>query len=474
MQASNAPSKVQIPFADSGPKNTIPVASQVGVTPGAASFTTGFPPLTMTPLVAGGVPPYGQDMNGILNAITAIQQWQSAGGSFKYDAAWSSANAGYPQGAYLVRADNTGFWFNTVDGNTTNPDTGGAGWVPGYNYGISAVAGLTNANVTLTPAQYSNPVVTLAGTLTGNVQIIFPATLQQWVIVNNTAGGNFSVTCKTAAGTGVVVARGTSQAVYGDGANINAVGVIPGQLSGGQCRLSVASVTSLVLSPYNGNTIIINGAPRQIPSGGVTVTNSGVTANSLRYVYAYMSGSTMTLEVVTTGHSTGTDGVEIKTGDPSRSLVGMIYSNASSQFVDTPSSRQCLSWFNRRSINGSATNSSNASTASSTPAPIAGYQVDFLSWADESVFASVSGTATTSGANQTITSFINIDVTTNGGPAFSLLSPSTGLIQGGFALNFCKDVTEGRHSAYLLGRITSGGTGTWLADQCQLVLEIRG
>lgn len=39
-----------------------------------------------TPLVAGGVPPYGQDMTGILYTITIIQQWQSAGGSFKYDA----------------------------------------------------------------------------------------------------------------------------------------------------------------------------------------------------------------------------------------------------------------------------------------------------------------------------------------------------------------------------------------------------
>lgn len=472
MQASNAPSKVQIPFADSGPKNTIPVASQVGVTPGAASFTTGFPPLTMTPLVAGGVPPYGQDMNGILNAITAIQQWQSAGGSFKYDAAWSSANAGYPQGAYLVRADNTGFWFNTVDGNTTNPDTGGAGWVPGYNYGISSIAGLTNANVTLTPAQYSNPVVTLAGTLTGNVQIIFPPTLQQWVIVNNTAGGNFSVTCKTAAGTGVVVARGTNQAVYGDGTNINAVGVTASQLSGGQCRLSVASTTSLVLSPYNGNTIIINGAPRQIPSGGVTVTNSGVTANSLRYVYAFMSGANMALEVVATGHSTGADGVEIKTGDPSRSLVGMIYSNASSQFVDTATARQCLNWFNRRSLNCYVFSGASFNFTSSVGAEVSTtLRASFLSWADEATTAAISGYVSVSTG-----SIANVQVSIDGsatlvGGSFSVFPPSGGG-QGGYSSTACLTLAEGLHNSQIWSAVAGGATGT-LQNTVNTV-EVRG
>lgn len=76
MQASNIPSKVPLPFANSGTKNAIPTASQIGVTPGAASLTDGFPPLTMTPLASGGVPPAGADFNGILNLITAIQQWQ--------------------------------------------------------------------------------------------------------------------------------------------------------------------------------------------------------------------------------------------------------------------------------------------------------------------------------------------------------------------------------------------------------------
>lgn len=128
MQASNAPSKIVLPWANSGTKNTIPVPSQISVTPGAASFTDGFPPLTFTAPSAGGVPPFGADFNGIFNAITAILRWQSGGGMFQYDATWSSDNSGYPKGAILLKANESGFWVNTTDNNTTDPDTGGAGW----------------------------------------------------------------------------------------------------------------------------------------------------------------------------------------------------------------------------------------------------------------------------------------------------------------------------------------------------------
>lgn len=129
MLASQTPTKTPVAFAASGSRRTIPVPSQVGTTPGAASFTTGFPPLTFLPTAAGGVPPAGVDFNGILNAITAQLRWQNAGGLFKHDADFSSAVGGYPKGALLLTAGADGLWLNTDDENTTNPDTGGAGWV---------------------------------------------------------------------------------------------------------------------------------------------------------------------------------------------------------------------------------------------------------------------------------------------------------------------------------------------------------
>ncbi|MCH4572267.1 gp53-like domain-containing protein [Achromobacter xylosoxidans] len=158
MQASNAPSKSAVPFAQSGTKNTIPVASQIGVTPGAASFTDGFPPLTMTPLAAGGVPPYGADFNGILNFLSAAMRWGQAGAGYSYDAAFSTAIGGYPKGSLVRQAAGNGYWLSLVDNNTTNPDTGGAGWVD-MGAGIATTAqaqALTDDTVLITPKKLAD------------------------------------------------------------------------------------------------------------------------------------------------------------------------------------------------------------------------------------------------------------------------------------------------------------------------------
>ncbi|WP_250534937.1 hypothetical protein [Caballeronia sp. AZ10_KS36] len=86
MRLTDSPPPVTVPFAQNGSRNGIPVPSQVSVTKGAASFTDGFPPLTMTSPLKGGIPPLGQDMNGILFVLSQIARWLMAGGSLAYDA----------------------------------------------------------------------------------------------------------------------------------------------------------------------------------------------------------------------------------------------------------------------------------------------------------------------------------------------------------------------------------------------------
>jgi hypothetical protein len=96
--------------------------------------------LCSTPIAAGGVPPSGADFNGILNAITAAVRWSNAGGQYAYDSAFSTAIGGYPKGALIARSGYDGYWQNTVENNTSNPDAGGAGWISlngqGGDYGI--------------------------------------------------------------------------------------------------------------------------------------------------------------------------------------------------------------------------------------------------------------------------------------------------------------------------------------------------
>lgn len=133
MQSSNTPSRIPLPFASdvSALKNTIPENSADAPNPNNASYQLGFPPITMLPIESGGLPFYGQDMNGILNALSSAARWANAGGLYKYDATFANDTnvGGYPKGALLIKAGLGGFWFNTVENNTSNPDTGGAGWV---------------------------------------------------------------------------------------------------------------------------------------------------------------------------------------------------------------------------------------------------------------------------------------------------------------------------------------------------------
>lgn len=133
MQDSNIPVKFVIPFANGAGApyiRTIPVNSQIGVNAGYASLTDGFVPLNMTPVASGGIPPFGQDMNGILKQVTQSEQWVQAGGVFPYDASFQSSIGGYPKGAIVASVTYFGLsWLSLVDNNLTNPDAGGDNWI---------------------------------------------------------------------------------------------------------------------------------------------------------------------------------------------------------------------------------------------------------------------------------------------------------------------------------------------------------
>jgi len=82
----------------------------------------------------------------------------------------------------------------------------------------SASVALSSVEVTLTSDQSAYPVITFTGTLTANVNVVFPNDIKSYRILNNTTGA-FTVTCKTSAGTGVVVPAGSSD-IFCNGTNI--------------------------------------------------------------------------------------------------------------------------------------------------------------------------------------------------------------------------------------------------------------
>lgn len=243
MQLADSPRKVALAFAKNGDKDTIPENSSPSA--GRASMNDGFPPETRQPVGSGGIPPNGLDMNGILYYLSLLNRWQSAGGGFVYDSVFANDSdvGGYPKGAVLLRSGGDGFWLNRADNNTTNPDTGGANWQPINNVGITSKT-LTSSDVTLTNAEASKDIIVLSGTLTANVNLIMPVFVKQWIVANNTSG-TFTVTVKTASGTGGLVAQSTSRVFYGDGTNV--YGVNP--LAATQAQVNAGTDTQTFLTP---------------------------------------------------------------------------------------------------------------------------------------------------------------------------------------------------------------------------------
>lgn len=162
MQLTDAPLQIVLAFAadDATKTNPVPVPSQIGVTPGAVSYTDGYPPLCALDPSAGGVGPSKADTNGILYSMSSIDKWMSAGGIFPYNSTFQTAVGGYAKGNLVLQASGGGLWMSTVDNNMTDPDTGGGGWAP-FNAG---------AIIRMCSSVYASGSQTLA---VGNAKVLF-------------------------------------------------------------------------------------------------------------------------------------------------------------------------------------------------------------------------------------------------------------------------------------------------------------
>ena len=127
MNRSDAPKKQSVPFAINGQRDDLLSKTPAG--DNSASYDAGFPAVTMILKTAGGLPPKGQDMNQILFELSSIARWLSAGAINGYDSDFSTAIGGYPMGAVVLGSDGLTRYMNTVESNTTNPESGGTGWL---------------------------------------------------------------------------------------------------------------------------------------------------------------------------------------------------------------------------------------------------------------------------------------------------------------------------------------------------------
>ncbi len=207
MLVSAIPVKFSIIFAASAPAGDVTYPFPTTAQPsGLASLPTGFVPLNFVPVDAGGIPPWGKDMNGILYQSTAWEQWLQAGAPVGYDAAFSSDISGYPKGALIVSATAPGLgWVSTVDNNVSDPDTGGANWLPVVHVASSA---RTNAAISTVYTFAGNPNGSVAGTAA-------TATSPPDMCWDRTNSVLYACTVSGSAASAVWVAINFSQAAYG-------------------------------------------------------------------------------------------------------------------------------------------------------------------------------------------------------------------------------------------------------------------
>lgn len=124
---------------------------------------------------------------------------------------------------------------------------------------VKNVAG--NVDVTLSSSDQEYEIIDFTGALTGNINVIFGTATKIFYIYNNTSGA-FTLTCKTSAGTGVLIAQGTRNIIECDGTNI-----VLAVAGGAGTVTSVATGTGLTGGPITS-------------SGTISLANTAVAAGS--------------------------------------------------------------------------------------------------------------------------------------------------------------------------------------------------
>lgn len=117
------PKLIVVPFAADGQKDEIPVTREPSMPTQKATWDLGFPPATMLPESAGGLPPRGRDFNGIFNQISEMLVHFAKGGRIKFSESYAEEIGGYQKGAILQSDDETKDYQSLINENKVNFNT---------------------------------------------------------------------------------------------------------------------------------------------------------------------------------------------------------------------------------------------------------------------------------------------------------------------------------------------------------------
>jgi hypothetical protein len=253
-------------------------------------------------------------------------------------------------------------------------------------------------------------------------------------------------------------------------------------------RLTYVSSTQLKFAPYNGDKIKIGGVWYSIPSGGITAANTSIflngSANNLIGTTTYLvclfnNAGTLTFDFLSTlthapDTSAGNVGVEIPTGDSSRTVIGLIRTlPTTATFADSATQRFVISWLNRRtkSVQNSFTVPRTTTSASLVEVNTE-IRCEFLTWGDEDVVGRLTGNAN----NDTATGVHSTDAVFDGSGAIDgcrVDQPNAGQ-DAAIAATKRASLSEGYHYLTLFGRRGATVSTITYPAAVQLEAEIRG
>jgi hypothetical protein len=124
-----------------------------------------------------------------------------------------------------------------------------------------SVAGGSNVTLSTLEAEYN--IIELTGIITANINVIVPAINRPWIF-NNATTGAFTVTVKTAAGTGVEVTQGMRAFLYADSTNVLDVSSGGGGAGGLNWLGAYSGATQYAIDDavsYNGSSYIAKAVP---------------------------------------------------------------------------------------------------------------------------------------------------------------------------------------------------------------------
>jgi hypothetical protein len=121
----------------------------------------------------------------------------------------------------MATGENAGTWGQITNTNLYIIQQAIAGY---QSLAVNATTGLTLAFTDGAISTGKNAVINLTGTLSGNVNVTVPDSIEKTYLVNNQVTmGTFTLTFKTTSGTGIKLAQGNRYVLYADGTNVNII-----------------------------------------------------------------------------------------------------------------------------------------------------------------------------------------------------------------------------------------------------------